>query len=47
MMDRFLAIRRGQARRQGVPVVFLASERASDVTGCTIPVDGGFPRGLR
>jgi 3-oxoacyl-[acyl-carrier protein] reductase len=38
--------RLGEPREFGAMVAFLASERASYVTGTSIPVDGGWVKGL-
>jgi 3-oxoacyl-[acyl-carrier protein] reductase len=38
--------RMGETEELAALVAFLASERASYITGTTIPIDGGFARGL-
>ena len=45
--EREIPMRRlGEPREFGALVAFLASERASYITGTSVPVDGGWIRGL-
>jgi 3-oxoacyl-[acyl-carrier protein] reductase len=46
MTDGFPAGRMGEPEELGALVAFLASERASYITGTTIQVDGGYVQGL-